>query len=164
MAGLEDVFGRNPHRPNHPDFWRMSEILLGNDGAMDEAPDEMKESIWRDRVASVVDVQSVTYMAVQRALKLSGVNSNPFRQDTPQEVARKAQGAALFIDAFVAGVMFAQRGNFIVLATGGSDEPYVQVVNDIEGARAVRDELLKDSGNERMIVSILKLDGKEGTT
>ena len=99
---MDDIFGRRNHRPNHPDFWRISEIILANDGAIEQAPD--KETVWKERTSSVVDIDSVTYMATQRALLAFGPPG------TKLSVAQQATAAALVIDAFVAGVMFAERG------------------------------------------------------
>lgn len=79
----------------------MSEILLANDGRMDAARD--KERTWRETTSSVVDVASITYMATQRAIKLLG-------PPTAANIRTHSAVAALFIDAFVTGVMFEQRG------------------------------------------------------
>lgn len=101
MSAMDDVFGKHNDRPDHPDFWRISEILLTNDGAIEAAVDKERE--WLDRAGAVVDVESVAYMATQRANRLFG-------PPAPASAALHTAVAALVIDAFVAGVMFEQRG------------------------------------------------------
>jgi hypothetical protein len=103
MGATDDVFGRRPQRPEHPDFWRLSEIVLANDGRMDAAPRREKERVWKETTGSVIDVPSITYMATQRAIKLLG-------PPTPANLAQHSAVAALYIDAFVTGAMFEQRG------------------------------------------------------
>lgn len=104
MSATDDVFGQRPLRPEHPDFWRMSELFLAGDGAIDEAAGEdAKEEVWRRRTTDVVDISSVTYMAAMRASRLLG-------PPTPETIMLHSQVSALFIDAFVAGALFERRG------------------------------------------------------
>lgn len=103
MGATDDVFGPRPHRPDHPDFWRLSEIILANDGRMDDTPPSRKEEVWRETTSSVIDIESVTYMATQRAIRLLG-------PPTPQNLRQHSAVAALVIDAIVTGIMFEQRG------------------------------------------------------
>ncbi len=104
-SAMNEFFGRHPQRPDHPDFWKISEIILQLDGAIDAAvSDDEKERIWKERTSAVVDIPSVTYMAIQRALRVLGRPSNA------ADVGRHSSVAALAIDSFIAGVLFAQRG------------------------------------------------------
>jgi hypothetical protein len=56
-----------PQRPDHPDFWMLSRIVIDLDKRA-EAPDMP----FADMIAAVVDIRSVMYMASQRALRAAG--------------------------------------------------------------------------------------------
>lgn len=104
---MDEVFGKRPKRPDHPDFWRISEILLANDGAMEAATGQDEKDVeWRRRVESVVDIESATYAGIQRALRL-GAAIDP-RGYLPLKA--RAAIAALWVDAFVTGAMYVERG------------------------------------------------------
>lgn len=104
---MDEVFGKRPKRPDHPDFWRISEILLANDGAMDEAQgQDEKDREWRRRTGAVVDIESVTYAGIQRAMRVgSAIDPRGFLP-----IKARAAIAALWVDAFVAGAMYEQHG------------------------------------------------------
>lgn len=89
--------GRFLDRPQHPDFWRISEILLANDGDATEGRRSL-EAI----TGSVVDLESLTYAAHQRA----GIMCAALGLD-PGLVGILATA---WVDAFTAGAMFQQRG------------------------------------------------------
>lgn len=82
---------RFPDRPTHDDFWRISEAVLHNDGAATEGNLDVTD-IYADGIA---DLQSALYMARARAQMMG---------------ASEVQGAALWLDAFAAGVRFQQAG------------------------------------------------------
>jgi hypothetical protein len=89
---------RFPNRPNHPDFWLMSQAIVDTDAQSETgqaAPDIM---------GRLVDVESLTYVAEQRALRAAP------RLETGGLVFRNPQNmsilAGLWIDAFVAGARF----------------------------------------------------------
>src|SRR5689334_3053540 len=94
---VSELFGEHRGRPVHPDFWRISETVLSNDGPMEEAktPEE-KERAWRSRVNLAVDIESVTYMAMQRARMATGERDLPLL----------GRVTTVWIDAFVTGVGF----------------------------------------------------------
>lgn len=101
-SGMEDVFGSNPRRPEHPDFWRLSEVMLGMDAGFDETADEpTKARLFEKRFEGVVDRASVVYIAEQRVLRVAG------RPRNPSQVVQQALLAGLWVDAFLAGVKFA---------------------------------------------------------
>ena len=83
-----------PDRPQHPDFHRLMEAVNYLDGETTEGGRDAFE------VASeVIDVESLVYMAVQRARRVSGVTGLP---EVPL--------ASLYLDAFVTGVRVQQHG------------------------------------------------------
>lgn len=68
---LQDFFGHNPHRPDHPDFWRLSGIVLRLDSLVSEAPDEdAKDRAWGENLARWIDSDdALYYMAFQRSAR-----------------------------------------------------------------------------------------------
>lgn len=105
VADIRDVIPGPADRPDHPDFWRISQTLLAGDAPIEEASDpDAKERAWRERVASVVDQESVTYAAIHRAQFAFGPPSSH------DDVVTSSKGASLFIDGFVTGAKFQQAG------------------------------------------------------
>lgn len=88
---------RFPKRPTHPDFWRMSEVVLQNDGKSDEG-NESLEQIVKD----TVDPESLAYFAMQRAGKACQNSGLP-------EALVPVLGS-VWMDAFMAGAHFQKRG------------------------------------------------------
>ena len=87
-----------PGRPDHPDFWRLSELVLQLDGQATEAGMQLDEM-----VAGVIDPASLGYMAVMRAMKLVGAETRGQLAAKQREVARFA---TLYHEAFILGVRF----------------------------------------------------------
>jgi hypothetical protein len=88
---------RFPGRPTHPDFWRMSETVLQHDGEATEGDQSMEEI-----VKDTVDLQSLTYFAMQRA----GMSCQ--KMGLPEALAPAL--ASVWMDAFMAGAKFQKRG------------------------------------------------------
>jgi hypothetical protein len=88
---------RFPKRPQHPDFWRISEVVLQNDGASAEGKQPLEET-----VKDTVDLESLTYFAMQRG----GMACQ--RARLPESLAPVL--GSIWIDAFMAGAKFQQRG------------------------------------------------------
>ena len=88
---------RFPKRPNHPDFWRISEVVLQNDGQATEG-DLSREDIVQD----TVDLESLTYCAMQRA----GMSCQ--KAGLPEALAPVL--GSVWLDAFLAGAKFQKRG------------------------------------------------------
>jgi hypothetical protein len=88
---------RFPGRPTHPDFWRMSEVVLQNDGEATEGAQSMEEI-----VKDTVDLESLTYFAMQRAgIYCKGMG-------LPESMVPVL--GSLWLDAFMAGAKFQKRG------------------------------------------------------
>lgn len=79
-----------PDRPNHPDFWKLSAIVLGLD-----AKAERGDSI--ETLVGPVDWDSLVYMAEQRAARVS----------PDPEIYRAL--VSLFIDGFALGCKYGAR-------------------------------------------------------
>ncbi len=88
---MKDFFGDVPGRPDHDDFWKLAEIVLGMDALM-EKPDGFEDAV---RAASV-DMRSLAYLAMQRAAR-------------GMQAALVPQGAACWLDGFIAGIRYQQR-------------------------------------------------------
>lgn len=88
---MEHVFGKFPNRPKHKDFWNLSEIVLQQDGKTEDADFDFEAYI-----SEVIDPDTVTYMAMQRAMRVG---------DTSQVTSH----AAIFLDAFMLGIKWQQR-------------------------------------------------------
>jgi hypothetical protein len=81
-----------PNRPDHPDFWLMAECVQDVDAAADDG-------IAMERIIGKVDMNSLAYMASQRALRLG-------RGVDPRVTAAIGAG---WLDGFMAGVNFQKR-------------------------------------------------------
>lgn len=82
---------RFPLRPEHNDLWLMSQALIDTDAQADTGqPID-------DIVGRYVDLESLAYMAEQRALRALGPGA-------PEKLSTLL--AATWMDAFLAGVQF----------------------------------------------------------
>ena len=81
---------RFPNRPDHPDFWAMSDIVREND--------EVWSSRYKERVAQYVDRESLRYIAWNRAGSVPGAD--------PQMQALIASG---IMDGFMLGCAYMER-------------------------------------------------------
>jgi len=88
-----------PNRPDHPDFWRLSESVLKQDGKFSEGVDPFETVM-----AKIVDVESVIYMAEQRANFLID------RTGVPHSTVLQGLLMSVYLDAFTTGVGFQQAG------------------------------------------------------
>lgn len=77
-------------RPESPDFWKLSRILIDQDQVRDNETMTIE-----DQVSIVIDMKTLTYVAEQRAMRISG----------PHSTAR-FQCAAAWMDAFMAGAAY----------------------------------------------------------
>lgn len=101
-----------PDRPQHPDFWRISEVVLQLDSRLAEEnlPDEEIQA----QVSEVVDLDSLQYMAAHR----SGQCLKQIMDDMelPEPVRELLTPiifpimAASWSDAFLMGATFQERG------------------------------------------------------
>jgi hypothetical protein len=82
-----------PDRPQHSDFWTLSEAVQELDSKSDDGP------ALAGLVAGGVDVQSLLYMAVMRA-RLAVRELPAFEDFDPQDLA------SVWVDGFMAGARF----------------------------------------------------------
>jgi hypothetical protein len=81
-----------PGRPDHPDFWLLSQAVLDQDAQADSGQPV------QDMLARRIDPDAAVYMAGQRALRLQ----RALRIDP----ASQPQLAAAWIDGLLAGMAF----------------------------------------------------------
>jgi hypothetical protein len=91
---LRDVFGDVPGRPDHPDFWLLSQQVLGLDATIENEPDI--ENI----IKKYVDTDSLAYTAKQRASRVIDAGLAP-------EGALPLL-AALYTEGFILGILVEQ--------------------------------------------------------
>lgn len=87
-----------PNRPDHPDFWLISQALIDTDAQADSGQS------FPDITGRIVDVASVMYAAEQRAMR--GLVSLHGRMTTEESDRNKGTLTALWVDAFVAGARY----------------------------------------------------------
>lgn len=88
-----------PDRPDHPDFWRLSQVVIDHDKRADDNPNP--ETITEVLAENGIDFASLMYMARQRALRVTGRRDNA----TPTETML----IVLYLDAFLTGVGYQRK-------------------------------------------------------
>lgn len=78
-----------PGRPDHPDFWLISEALIELDTQADQG------ASFEDIVGRLVDPESVLYAAVQRAIWRKNIGGG--------------SSISLWMDGFVTGVRYQHK-------------------------------------------------------
>lgn len=93
---MSDFFGDFPNRPDVPEFWHLSEIVLANDAIATE-----EENGFLKVVERIVPIEVLQYMAEQRvkiAMTRGGLPVPP-----PSIMALLM---AIYIDGFIAGAHY----------------------------------------------------------
>lgn len=107
---LNDIFGDMPNRPDHPDMWKLSQILLAQDADIVPGGDQdANEEAYAQRIlAAGIDGKVLAYMATQRAYRMVGVATNTDLLD-PEKFLKVQMVASAWIDAFVAASAYAKE-------------------------------------------------------
>jgi hypothetical protein len=95
MSGDPMDRDRYPNRPDHPDFWKLCDVLLQQDGSLEDGGD------FEVILSEVVDPESLAYVAMQRAQRLVMNGSIPMTAIPTY--------AAIFLDGFTTGVRFERK-------------------------------------------------------
>lgn len=107
---LNDFFGQRAKRPDHPDFWKLSEVLLRMDSGIDPkamSQDEMEEQ-YKVRLAEIgIDPDVLNYASVQRAYRL--LETMPPGMPDPLKAMLGSMFASLWLDGFAAGAFFERK-------------------------------------------------------
>jgi hypothetical protein len=94
MTAMDDAFGEFPDRPDHPDFWKMSSAVLRLDGRMHDGDGSTQAFV--DTVNEYADIESLTYLAKQRVLRLNA----------PDHL--KPLLMTIYLDAFITGCEYSR--------------------------------------------------------
>lgn len=97
---IEDPTGGR--RPDHPDFWKLAEVVLGLDGRLEDEGDA--EDLLKNLVEEIISMDVVVYVAEQRVTRPfqhMGLNTVP--------MGLFASMMATWMDGFMAGARFVQR-------------------------------------------------------
>jgi len=103
---MDEFFGKNPARPSHPDFWKLSDIVLRLDGAMQERGDTPVDEIISELASEMGDSYSITYMATQRAMRVVGITQAYEVMEKQEEIA---QYAMMYLEGMLVGHAFTKR-------------------------------------------------------
>lgn len=108
MSDLGDLFGDFPARPDTPDFWRLSEIILQMDGAVAEArTEEEREVAWKRFFDKHVSTHAIYYMGIQRAMLALGLST---AGDLSRHHELITKMATIYAEAFAVGTQYMERG------------------------------------------------------
>jgi hypothetical protein len=102
---IADYFKLNNQRPDHPDFDRLSRIIRDCD-ALAETGTEERSGMHMVFLQTGVDFNTVAYMAKQRALRAEELISE---DDDGNPIPERERLILMWLDAFVAGALFAQE-------------------------------------------------------
>lgn len=105
MSGSDDevtdffkmLLGGPPGRPQHPDFMKLSSVVLKHDGPTTD-PATMHIFSIEERIAQEVDFETLTYMCKQRATTYLG------QLGLGTDAKMLAVVASAWVDAFLIGV------------------------------------------------------------
>lgn len=100
-SGMNEAFGALPNRPDTKEFWRLSELVLKYDGRMDDATD--KEVVFRSSVNEFIELETLSYVAMQRAMRAVGATT---KAQVAANMPAIATCASMYIDGFVHGCAF----------------------------------------------------------
>lgn len=100
----ESLFGNFPQRPEVPDFWRISSILLKLDAGMQEAEmEEGRDTFYENNVTRWVDSKALHYSAMQRAIRPLGIKT---QGDLAAHVREVTLLSTLWAEGFMVGAEF----------------------------------------------------------
>jgi hypothetical protein len=97
---LDDLFGPYPGRPDHPDFARLVDVVLQQDGKTED-----RDFDFPAYVATFIDPESLSYMVLQRCMKMMARNG----VDPSENREMLAMICAAYHDAFLTGYTFHER-------------------------------------------------------
>lgn len=93
---LNDVFGSYPGRPDHPDFAKLADVVLQQDGRSYDADFDFAKYL-----AEFIDADSLRHMARERSRRIAdGLPTQLTLEDMV------AAFSAIYLDAFMVGYQF----------------------------------------------------------
>lgn len=125
---IHDLFGRRPNRPDHPDFWRISDILLELDADINlETPSSEIEARFKKRLEEVgIDEESLHYSAMQRAFRAMGVETvGDILTGSNLPLVTAMMGC--WVEAFQVGVLYERKDHSVAIDLGNwRTVPFIQ--------------------------------------
>ena len=110
---LNDIFTKPTgiKRPDHPDFWKLSEIILAlkadtQDAAAGRITAQESERRWRANYEAVGDFDSIAYCAVQAGLQIHSIETGADWLAVlamPQRHGAFVQSVQAYFDGFIMG-------------------------------------------------------------
>lgn len=95
------------NRPEHADFYLLSALLQDYDNVIDDAETlAKKDARWRQIASESVDVDSLMYVAFQRAIRSLGITTAGEVQERQEEVGRLT---AVYSEGLVIGAALVKR-------------------------------------------------------
>lgn len=114
---LSDIMGPGGHtkRPDHADFWRLSEIIMQLKARMAEHEGDLveQERVWRESITAIGDFDSISYHAIQCAVQIHGIQTAMDWQvmlANPQRHHAYVATVQAYYDGFTMGAEFQKRG------------------------------------------------------
>lgn len=98
MSDADDFLRGPSFRPDHPDFWALSDLMLQLDGQAEEGNRDAGQI-----AGEIIDERSLSYLALQRVMRAEALTGERFT------MRAQITAAALYLEAFVMGARFAQR-------------------------------------------------------
>lgn len=106
---VNDFFGHSEHRPDHPDFWKLSDVLLKMDSDLDTGTmtREQQEEQFKIRLGELgIDEGVLSYAATQRALR--AMDGMPPGMPPQLKAMFGVLLSSVWIDGFAAGNFYQQ--------------------------------------------------------
>jgi hypothetical protein len=106
---IEDILGNGSGRPEHPDFWKLSDVCLKLDSGLDPSnPNEdEKQAQWEARIKEIgVDIDSLVYTATQRSFRVLNITN---REQLIEKVGVATMLTSVWLDAFAAGAFYERQ-------------------------------------------------------
>lgn len=98
---MNDLFNRPPGAPDGPDFWRLSNVVLKQDGRIEATDTDDMPDVYNEILAEAsVSHEALHYMAQQRAYRLLGIDN---AEDAERQARIIGALAAMFVDGFMVG-------------------------------------------------------------
>lgn len=98
MNDPNEFFTGFPDRPDAPEFWKLSDVVLRNDARCSESEEGFEEVI-----TEVIPIEVLTYMAEQRAMRVI----HPLAVLIDPELFISL--TAMFMDGFLIGANYAKE-------------------------------------------------------
>lgn len=96
-----------PHRPDHRDFWLLASVVQDYDSVMDNAVgEEEKQRRHEGIVKNLIDGESLTYMAMQRAMRMVGAAT---RNEVRYHATEITKLTSIYYEAVLVGIEIERR-------------------------------------------------------